>query len=101
MHVGEGDAGFLEHGSFGEHARASATALRTRPGIFLKPAGAILGREGGADSVLQAEQVGFYGGDVGRGGHGIDLGKIATERRTGNENENENDFGEDGDSRCA
>ena len=70
MHVGEGDAGFLEDRAFGKDARATAAALGTDPFVGPKMRRAILGFESGADTILQREQVGANGGKIGSGGHG-------------------------------
>src|SRR5690606_2730089 len=68
--VREGDAGFFEHRAFGKDARATATAFGAYPIIGYKVGGSVLRGEIAADGVLQAEQVGFDGGEIGSGGYG-------------------------------
>jgi|GEM_PF-6887502 len=69
--MGKSHAGFFEHGAFRQQPGASAAAFRAFPDILAKPLPAVLNLERGADSVLQAEEIAFDGGKVGRGRHGV------------------------------
>ncbi len=65
--MGKIDPAFLDDRAILDHPRATTAARRTRPGIFHEVCAAIFLFKRGADTVLQVEQVGFYG--LGTGTH--------------------------------
>ncbi|MCY1449419.1 hypothetical protein D9M71_661540 [compost metagenome] len=70
-HVGEVHPAFLDQCAVGNHPGTSTTASRTLPGVLDETGTAVFGFKGGADAVLQIEQVGLDGFDT--VGHGITL----------------------------
>ncbi|MNZ91857.1 hypothetical protein D3C78_1108560 [compost metagenome] len=59
--VGEVHAALFDDLAFTDHPGPSTTAGFTRPGVFDKAGTAVFGFEGGTNTVLQVEQVGFHG----------------------------------------
>src|SRR5215210_1282565 len=69
MDMGEAHPGLLEHRPLAQHPRLPAATLRPLPGILVETSGAVLRFDGGADAVLETEEVGLDGGKVGAIGH--------------------------------
>ena len=63
--MGETDAGLLEDGAIAQHPGTPAPARGSRPGILLKTAVPVLAFQRGTEVVLQLEQVGADGVEVG------------------------------------
>ncbi len=70
--VGEGHAGFFKDGALCEDAGAAAAALGAGPFVGAKSFATIFLGQGGADAVLEIEQVAFDGGEIGGGGHRVE-----------------------------
>ncbi|MNZ98932.1 hypothetical protein D3C78_1182380 [compost metagenome] len=70
-HVGEVHPALLDQRAIGDHPGTAAATGRTLPGVLDETGAAVFGFEGGADAVLQIEQVGLDGFDT--VGHGITL----------------------------
>ena len=67
--VRKSHAGFFKNGAFAEDASATAAAFGARPMIGNEIGRSVFGRELAADVILQREQVGFYGGEIGGDWH--------------------------------
>ena len=61
VNVGEVDATLFDQRTVFDDPGPATAACRTRPGILDEARAAVLGLKGGADTVLQIEQVGFDG----------------------------------------
>ena len=70
--VGKIHPALLDQCAVADYPRPSAATGRTLPGVLGEAGLAVLRLEGGADAVLQVEQVGFDSGDT--VGHGVHLG---------------------------
>ncbi|MCY1551741.1 hypothetical protein D9M68_880930 [compost metagenome] len=70
-HMREIHPAFLDQRAIGDHPGAATAASRALPGVLDETGAAVFGFEGGADAVLQIEQVGLDGFDT--VGHGITL----------------------------
>ncbi|MNF41720.1 hypothetical protein D3C76_1004210 [compost metagenome] len=62
--MGEVDATLFDQRAVLDHPGAAATTGRADPGVFEEVGLAVLRRQGGADAVLQIEQVGLHGLDT-------------------------------------
>ncbi|MNZ90096.1 hypothetical protein D3C78_1090500 [compost metagenome] len=71
--MGKVDATLFNHRAVFYHTGATATARRPGPGVFDELRATVFGFQGGANTVLQVEQVGFYG--LGAGRHVITLNR--------------------------
>ncbi|MND70222.1 hypothetical protein D3C80_617220 [compost metagenome] len=62
--MGEVHATFFDQRAVLDHPGAAAATGGAGPGVFEEVGLAVLGRQGGADAVLQIEQVGLHGLDT-------------------------------------
>ena len=60
-HVGEVHAALFDQRAVTDHPRAPTAAGRALPGVLDEARAAVFGLQGGTDTILQIEQVGFDG----------------------------------------
>ncbi len=66
--VGEADTALFQQSAVGNDPRAATAATGPLPGVLDELLASVCRRQGGADTVLQIHQIGFYRGNIGGAG---------------------------------